>query len=131
MLTGFYSLAQNTITGTISGWNGKKIEIQSVFGEKTKTFDSTFTDASGHFRATIKNRLPGMYRLSWSKEGMVDLIWNHENIEFTATAVNPEDSLKIISSLENQFYQTFTRMDRLNQEKLQQIKQSKQHFTYY
>ncbi|MEI6434775.1 MAG: redoxin domain-containing protein [Bacteroidota bacterium] len=115
----FSVLAQNNIKGTIVGLAGKKIAIQSIFGERTKTIDSTLTDSTGQFQLTMKGRLPGMYRLYWAKEGMVDVIWNREDIHFKTNESNPEDSLKFIGSIENQLYQSFIRMDRINQSKLQ------------
>lgn len=119
MWASFSALSQNSINGTIVRLNGKKIALQSIFGEKTKTIDSAFTDSAGQFQFNMKGRLPGMYRLFWAKEGMIDLIWNREDIRFVTTDVNAEDSLKVVSSLENQLYQKFIRMDRNNQSKLQ------------
>ncbi|MEI7726166.1 MAG: redoxin domain-containing protein [Bacteroidota bacterium] len=111
--------AQNTINGTIMRYDGKKIFLLSIFGEKTKTIDSTTTDATGHFTFTIINRLPGMYRVLWTKDGSVDLVWNQEDVKFITSSKNPEDSLQIISSLENKINQTYSKLDRINQQKLQ------------
>ena len=111
--------AQNTIEGTILKFDGKRILLMSVFGEKTQAIDSTITDASGNFRFTINNRLPGMYRIQWAKDGSADLIWNQENVKFIATSKNPGDSLQIISSVENKINQAYSKLDRINQSKLQ------------
>ncbi|MCX6269419.1 MAG: redoxin domain-containing protein [Bacteroidetes bacterium] len=111
--------AQNTIEGTILNHDAKTVLLISIYGEKTKAIDSTTTDRTGKFRFSISNRLPGMYRVQWSKEGFVDLVWNQEDVKFVTTATNPEDSLKIISSLENTINQTFLKLDRINQSKLQ------------
>ena len=93
--------AQNTIEGTIRGYNGKMILLMSIYGEKTKAIDSATSDPEGHFRFTIINRLPGMYRVQWAKDASVDLVWNQEDVRFVATLKNPGDSIQIISSLEN------------------------------
>ncbi len=111
--------AQNTINGTILRYSGKRIFLMSIYGEKTQAIDSTVTDSAGHFRFTISNRLPGMYRIQWNKEGLVDLVWNQENVSIITSAKNPDDSLQIISSLENQINQAYSRRDRINQAKLQ------------
>ena len=109
---------QHTITGTIRGLNSGLIGLQSIFGERTKTIDSTNTDTSGSFRFSMKDRLPGVYRLWWGKESYLDLIWNREDVTFITTANNPDDSLTFTSSLENNLYYSFTRLDKLNQSKL-------------
>ncbi len=111
--------AQNTIEGTILNHGGKMVFLMSIFGEKTKSIDSTISDSAGHFRFTISNRLPGMYRVQWSKEGLTDLVWNQENVKFVTTAVSPDDSLRIISSRENEINLACLRLDRINQSKLQ------------
>ena len=110
---------QNTIRGRIIHLNGKRISLQSIFGEKTKTIDSVYTDSTGQFQFSMNNRLPGMYRFYWSKEGNIDLLWNRENIRFSTTDANPDDSLKIISSAENKIYKTYITIDRLAQARLQ------------
>ncbi len=111
--------AQNSIDGTILRYGGNKIYLMSIYGEKTSVIDSATSDSAGHFRFTLNGRLPGTYRVQWTKEGTVDLIWNQEDVKFITSAKNPEDSLKIISSLENQINQAFSKLDRINQAKLQ------------
>ena len=111
--------AQNKIEGTIQRFGGKMIFLMSIYGEKTKAIDSATTDPDGHFRFTISNRLPGMYRVHWAKDAWVDLVWNQEDVNFVTTPKNPGDSLVIISSLENKINRTYSEMDRVNQAKLQ------------
>ena len=111
--------AQNKIEGTVSGFDGKKIFLMSIYGEKTNSIDSTTTDATGNFSFTIINRLPGMYRVQWSKDGSVDLVWNQENVKFVTSAKSPDDSLQIIASVENIINRAYSKLDRINQAKLQ------------
>lgn len=111
--------AQNTIEGTAAGFSGKMIFLRSIYGEKTQVIDSARPDAAGNFRFTIANRLPGMYRVQGSKDGFVDLIWNQENVKFVTSGSFQDDSLRIISSLENTIYQAYLKLDRTNQAKLQ------------
>jgi Domain of unknown function (DUF4369) len=111
--------AQNTIEGTILKLDGKKVFLMSIYGEKTKAIDSAITGSDGSFRFTLSNRLPGMYRIQWGKEGQVDLVWNQEDVKFVTTIGNPGDSLQIISSLENKINQDYSSLDRINQAKLQ------------
>jgi peroxiredoxin len=111
--------AQNRIEGSIADLGGKRIFLMSIYGEKTKSIDSVLADTTGHFRFTIVNRLPGMYRVLWSKEGFVDLVWNQEDVVFTTKSGSAEDSLRIILSLENTINLAYVRSDRMNQAKLQ------------
>ncbi len=111
--------AQNTIEGTILRYGDKKIFLMSIYGEKTKAIDSTTSDANGNFRFILNNRLPGMYRVQWIKEGSVDLVWNHEDVKFITSPKNTEDSLQIITSLENKINLAYSKLDRINQSKLQ------------
>ncbi len=111
--------AQNTIDGTILKYDGKRIFLMSIYGEKTKAIDSTMSDSAGHFVFTLSNRLPGMYRVQWAKDGNVDLVWNQENVKFITTSKNADDSLQIITSIENKINQAYSRLDRINQSKLQ------------
>ncbi|MFZ4521639.1 MAG: redoxin domain-containing protein [Bacteroidales bacterium] len=111
--------AQRKIEGTIRGFGANRVFLMSIYGEKTKAIDSTTSDANGHFSFMIINRLPGMYRLQWAKDGLVDLVWNQEDVEFVTTAKNAEDSLQIIRSEENKINREYSRLDRINQAKLQ------------
>lgn len=111
--------AQGYFEGTILRYGESKIYLQGIYGEKLTTLDSTLTDQAGHFRFSLADRLPGMYRVKWTKDGFVDLVWNHENVQFTTSSTFPEDSLHIISSVENQINLAFSTLDRINQAKLQ------------
>jgi len=110
---------QHIIEGTIRGYENNRLYLMSIYGEKTKAIDSAQTDPLGHFKFTLINRLPGMYRVQWSKEGTVDLVWNEEDVNFTTAAKGAEDSLRIISSFENTINLAYSRLDRTNQGKLQ------------
>ena len=111
--------AQSGFDGTILRYGGNKIFLMSIYGEKVTTIDSAISDADGHFKFSLAGRLPGMFRVKWAKEGFVDLVWNNENVQFTTTSSIPEDSLIIHSSIENQINLSFSRLDRINQSKLQ------------
>ncbi len=115
----FATRSQNTIEGTIRDLDGKKVQLMSIYGERTKAIDSTLADASGKFRFRLVNRLPGMYRVSWGKDGFVDLVWNQEDVVFATTSAEPGDSLKIVASEENRINIACLRIDRMTQDKLQ------------
>jgi peroxiredoxin len=119
LFSGLNGFAQNTIEGTIAGYGGKMVYLRSIYGEKAQAIDSTMTDPGGRLKFTLVNRLPGMYRVQWSKESMVDLIWNQEDVKFTTTRENPEDSLQILESRENKISRAYSALDHTNQAKIQ------------
>jgi len=112
--------AQNSLDGTIHGLGKSKVYLLGVYGERTRLCDSTFSDSLGkiHFNLAL-NTIPGLYRVGWGKTGLVNLILNRENVKFETRAGFPEDSLKIISSKENEIFHTFTGMAKMNQSKLE------------
>ncbi len=112
--------AQNSVEGTIRNLDSKKIYLLSFYGEKSTTIDSTLADTAGRFRFTIaKGRKPGMYRVQWGKEKLVDLIWNHEDISFVTNNLGSYDSLQILKSFENRIYYDYARKDRNIQSRLE------------
>jgi peroxiredoxin len=115
--------AQHTIHGTIEGSQGLRISLQSIFGERTKTVDSVVAGPAGDFTFSMKNKLPGMYRIYWGKDTWFDLIWNRENVAFRSPSSNPGDSLVFLESVENEIFRFFTAMDAKNQSKLQLLVQ--------
>jgi len=111
---------QNTLDGTIHKLGKAKIYLLSIYGERTSPADSTLTDSSGRFRFTLTSKTcPGLYRVVWSKAGLVNLVLNRENVKFETYDNSPEDSLKILSSQENEILHFFTVMARTNQAKLE------------
>jgi len=115
-------LAQGSYTmdGTLKGLPSKKIFLLSYYGEKTTPVDSAFTDSLGRFRFVFSSkRIPGQYRIQWGPNGSLDMIWNRENISFNTDSQSPEDSLKVISSIENQIYHNYLKLERIGQAKLE------------
>jgi len=112
--------AQNSIDGTISGLGKNRVFLLSYFGEKLSPRDSTLTDSLGRFRfVSGNNYLQGMYRIQWGADGSIDLILNHEDIRFTTAKAAAIDSLRILSSRENQIYYDYSRLDRITQSQLE------------
>jgi len=112
--------AQNNIDGTIRGLGKNRVYLLSHYGEKIIPRDSTVTDTLGRFRFVLtSNYLPGMFRVQWGTEGLLDLIWNHEDIRFTTHILSAADSLQIQSSLENRIYYDYSRIDRSTQSRLE------------
>jgi peroxiredoxin len=112
--------SQNVIDGTIHNLGKSRLFLLSIYGERTKVADSVLSDSLGRFHMIIPaESLPGLYRLSWSKSGFINFLINKEDISFETDARQPEDSLKIKASLENQLLNYFSGMLKLNQSKLE------------
>ncbi|NCA75297.1 MAG: redoxin domain-containing protein [Alphaproteobacteria bacterium] len=113
--------AQCCFDGVIRGSAGQTVFLGSLYGEKVTMVDSVRSDSTGYVRFRLEGRLPGMYRVKWSKDGYVDLIWNKEkeDVRFITDVRHPADSLLLLTSIENQIYRDYTRLDALNQERLQ------------
>lgn len=121
VLCSFAVSAQCCFEGVIRGSAGQTVFLGSLYGEKVTVVDSVRSDSIGHVRFRLEGRLPGMYRVKWSKDGYVDLIWNKEkeDVRFITDVRHPADSLQLFSSVENQIYHDYSRLDALNQERLQ------------
>ncbi len=115
-----FSQTGNTVHGEIRNSSGKKIFLSSIYGEKYTLMDSTVVDPSGHIAFTLKPGTPeGLYRISTGKEKYLNLVLNHENIDFVTDSESLADSVRFLSSSENQCYYFYMRMDRKNQAKLE------------
>ena len=116
----FFGFAQNSIDATIHSLGKSKVYLLSINGERTRVADSCLSDSLGRLHFNLPSGcIPGLYRVGWSKSGFVNLILNRENVKFETWAGSPLDSLKILSSLENQILRTFTVMTGINQTKLE------------
>ncbi|MEI7490681.1 MAG: redoxin domain-containing protein [Bacteroidota bacterium] len=112
--------AQNSLHGTIHQLSASKVYLSGVYGERTKVSDSTISDSLGQLHFILpKGLAPGLYKLVWSKTGFLNLILNHENVKFETWANSPQDSLKILLSLENGILQLFNSIGKISQSKLE------------
>jgi len=123
MLAGsFYAKTQPVfiLKGTIANLPQKTLYLLNFYGEKNTVVDSARTDASGAFSFSLPSSLsPGMYRLNWSKDKFIDLVYNRENIRLQTHAEHPGDSLRILESAENSLFYSFTAIDRTNKMKME------------
>lgn len=112
--------SQHVMEGNIHNLGKTRLYLMTINGERSKVADSVLSDSLGRIRLLISaNTLPGLYRLSWSKNGYINLILNGEDISFETDARQPEDSLKIKVSAENHIMQYFSGIVRINQSKLE------------
>jgi len=120
LFSSLFCLSQNTLEGTIHNLGKSKLYLLSIYGEKTRVVDSILSDSLGRFRINLpSSTITGLYRIGWTKTGMVNLILNKEDVKFETWATSSEDSLKIISSPENQILRLFNVRGRINQSKLE------------
>lgn len=114
------SLCENKVNGEIRHATGKKIFLSSIYGERVTVMDSTVTDPSGHISFSVPaSTIPGLYRISAGKDNYFNLILNHENVDFVTDEGSLSDSVRFLSSRENQPYYSVMKMDRKNQAKLE------------
>ena len=115
----FVTFAQNqyTIKGKIKGVIAKKVFIKPIYGFDNRNIDSAVISNSS-FVINLPAKTPvGSYRLDIGKDlrgefynedsKYIDLIFNHENIEFITNINSPYDSIIIVSSEENKLYYDF------------------------
>jgi thiol-disulfide isomerase/thioredoxin len=120
-VTGFSSYCQQTFTisGDIKEFPGGKVILASYYGEYIRPIDSLVVEKGGKITFNLMPAAySGYYRIILSKDHNIDLIFNHENIEYIANFNNLLDSLKIISSVENHIYYDFLSFMRDNQLKI-------------
>lgn len=114
------TLAQRTIDGQVSKIGPAKVFLMALYGERAPLIDSTTADSAGKFRFILgASRQPGVYRIQWSKDGLIDVIWNHADVGFQTTAEKPEEHIVFSGSLENQIHLDYAKLDRMNQSKLE------------
>ena len=107
LLTAFSLQAQNvrSVRGDIKNAGGKKIFLSGYYGEKLNHVDSTLCDPSGHFVFSVKSNTPsGLYRVYLGKDKSLDVLLNHENVEFNTNEGMLPDSTIFTESVENRIY---------------------------
>ncbi|MCX6284271.1 MAG: thioredoxin-like domain-containing protein [Bacteroidetes bacterium] len=120
LLSSVLCSSQNSLEGTIHALSNSKVYLSGMYGERIKVSDSTISDSLGRIHFILPTGFaPGFYKVGWSKTGFVNLILNRENVKFETWDSFPQDSLKVLSSLENQIFQSFTSMGRTSQSKLE------------
>ena len=103
--------SQNFIEGTMSPVTEENdwIILYRLSGAR-QIFQSNTTVMDGAFKIEIPNETPsGMYRLifAMNANGFVDIIYNNENVALKFNPQTPENSLEILSSVENKLYKKY------------------------
>ena len=112
-----FGQAPLTIKGTVPGIVAKKVYLIPDFGFNNRPVDSALV-AGNSFYFTLSPKIKkGFYKLDIGKDlkgefynepsKKIQLIINGENIDFLTTILNPFDSIKVFSSVENRLYYDF------------------------
>jgi peroxiredoxin len=117
----FLTSAQDfKVTGKISGMTEGKITVVDFYGNENKAIDSVSIAPDGSFVYQFgKYAQPGMYRLRWGNNQLMDVIFNNENIRFTTHSQAVMDSLVFLQSTENQLYLDYLKRRNENEYKLE------------
>lgn len=95
----------NQINGAFAGLSNEKIYLMRVSGENRKLVDTVQTDETGAFTFSLAEDAPiGMYIAIHGPNQAVELIYNHEDIQFVTSGFERSDEVQIISSVENMLY---------------------------
>lgn len=79
--------------------------LTRFYGDQILIVDSILPDKSGEIEFKFSNNsAPGMYRLVFPDEKILDFIFNKENIELSSNYNFLMDSVKVISSKENTLF---------------------------
>ncbi len=94
-----------TLNGTIKNLDKGKIFISDFYGDENKVIDSVEVNLNGEFSFIFPEDCHiGMYRLRFGPKRFIDILFNHENIDFYTTIDEVIDSLVFIESKENRLY---------------------------
>ena len=104
-----YGQESYLLTGKVKLLADKKVELLKYYGDKTYTIDSTTISSTGNFNFSINKDLPtGLYKLRFDDRKFIDIILNHENIQFFINLPRnknvvfiPLESVRFLSSEEN------------------------------
>jgi thiol-disulfide isomerase/thioredoxin len=104
-------LPQN-ISVKIKNLDDAKAALTSLQGERIPFIDSIFSDTSGQFHFSLKDKHAGFYRLQFSKNKSLDFLFDNEDIEIETDANNMLDSLIVIESESNKIYYEFVKLNK-------------------
>lgn len=95
---------------TVKNLPVKEVYLANFYGERNNIIDTAMPDKNGKFDFFFKqDDYPGLYRIFLDKKIFFDLIYNNEDIRVITDFNFPYDSLKVISSKENNIYYDFLR----------------------
>ena len=100
----------HTFNIKIKGAPNKTFLLSRYYGDKTIAVDTIRTDRTGRLKTSFDSSyLPGMYKVSLSKNSFFNFIINNEDIELQTFIVNAQDSMRVIQSKENKLLYQYLR----------------------
>ncbi|MDY0102528.1 MAG: DUF4369 domain-containing protein [Lentimicrobium sp.] len=117
------------IEGRIEGIGNSKVLLQEFHGAESKVIDSTLASETGTFSFILPSgKASGQYRLIFSENRFLDLIFNKENISFSTNLEHLIDDMTVTVSAENQLYYQYLKFRVKSQKRISAIK--KQFYVY-
>lgn len=111
------------LKGKITGLTDSKILLQGFYGDKSFRLDSVFSGKSGEFTFRFASTVaPGLYRIIFSKNRFLDIIYNRENIVFETYASAIIDSMRVLASSENIVYYRYLKFRVKSQLRIDQLR---------
>lgn len=112
------SLAQ-PISIDVNNIKDKKALLSSLEGEKVSIIDSVFSTEDGKFKFSLEKHPFGFYRLTFTNNRWIDIVYDNEETEIEADANNipalpagGSESLRVIESESNKIYYEFVKLNR-------------------
>jgi peroxiredoxin len=111
-----YSLEFN-----LNDFPNKVVYLADFYGDKNKIIDSVKTNKNGNakFIFFTKASCSGFYRLIFSNEKFLDIIFDREDIWVTTSITNPFDSARFIKFNQNEKYYDFLKQEKNFQKKVE------------
>lgn len=99
------AFTQNTISGTIQGYNNKTISLLMIRGDQKLPIDSIKTNNEGHFSINPRwNLIPGMYLLRTAEGNSIRILYNNEEIRLVSGGADDASVVDFIQSEENKLW---------------------------
>lgn len=110
----FVSLCVNaqTLSINVSGSNNTKVYLYSLLGEKTLLIDSVDASSDNNYKYNLEKLSTGFYRLSFTKNIVIDFINDSKNVVLKTDFNNILDSMNVISSESNKLFYQFIKLNR-------------------
>lgn len=118
-----HSCAQQTISGTINGYQQSMVTLYAIRGDLRLPLDSASTNQDGHFQFVTRSWYrPGMYELKLKDNQSLKIIFNHQDVAFVSDGLTENDNLRFIHSDENELWYAYVHLKSVVRERQEIIK---------
>lgn len=118
-----HSCAQQTISGTINGYQQSMVTLYAIRGDLRLPLDSASTNQDGHFQFVTRSWYrPGMYELKLKDNQNLKIIFNHQDVAFVSDGLTENDNLRFIHSDENELWYAYVHLKSVVRERQEIIK---------